>query len=179
MATRPHFASLSRGCFPSCDRSWSPEACRAIDVDEIVQRTFVEAYKSIGQYQADSNFKAWLLTIARYQTMMESTRIRRQADYHSRYLPVALADQMEKQLKEPGSEDERLAALRDCLAALKSKSRQLIRRRYAEDLSMDDIAAAVNRSSGAVRKELCLLRKQLHQCIGRKLKLNNDATQGA
>ena len=66
------------------------------DVDEIVQRVFIEAYKSIGEYRAGTDFKAWMITLARYQTMMEATRLRRQADYHSRFVPVAIARQMEK-----------------------------------------------------------------------------------
>lgn len=142
-----------------------------VDVDEIVQRTFVEAYKSIGEYRAGTSFQAWLITIARYQTMMEVTRLRRQADYHSRYIPVALARQMEKQLSNDETEDERLPFLRECLDQIKDSSRELIRNRYAEDLSMDDIAANMKRTAGAVRKELCLVRKRLHECIEHKIAL--------
>ena len=51
-----------------------------MDVDEIVQRVFIEAYESIGEYREGTNFRGWLVTIARYQAMMEATRLRRQAD---------------------------------------------------------------------------------------------------
>lgn len=143
-----------------------------MDVDEIVQRVFVEAYKSIGEYREDTDFRAWLVTIARYQAMMEATRLRRQADYHSRFVPIAIAQQIEKRLANDDTEDERLPYLRECLRQVKESSRELIRHRYEEGLSMDEIAAAVNRTAGAVRKELCLIRKQLHECIERKLASN-------
>jgi RNA polymerase sigma-70 factor (ECF subfamily) len=146
-----------------------------VDVDEIVQRTFVEAYKSIGEYRVGTSFHAWLITIARYQAMMEVTRLRRQADYHSRYIPVALARQMERQLSGDKTEDERLDFLRECLGQIKDSSRELIRLRYAEDLSMEDAAVTMKRTAGAVRKELCLVRKRLHECIEHKIALARAA----
>ena len=85
-----------------------------MDVDDIVQRTFVEAYKGIGEYQ-------------------------------------------------------RLPYLRECLSKIKESARELIRRRYEDDLTMNEIAASVGRTAGAVRKELCLARQQLHECVQRKL----------
>lgn len=142
-----------------------------MDVDEIVQRVFIEAYKSIGEYREGTDFRAWLVTIARYQTMMEATRLRRQADYHSRFVPVALARQMERRLADEEAEDDRLTYLRECLEQVKNSSRELIRRRYEDDLSMKEIAAALKRTAGAVRKELCVVRKQLHECIERKMSL--------
>ena len=143
-----------------------------MDVDEIVQRVFIEAYKSIGEYREGTDFRAWLVTISRYQTMMEATHLRRRADYHSRFVPVAIARQLEKRLANDETEDERLTYLGECLEQVKESSRELIRRRYEEDLSMTDIAAAVKRTVGAVRKELCLIRKQLHQCIEQKMALD-------
>ena len=142
-----------------------------MDVDDIVQRVFVEAYKSIGEYRAGTDFRAWLITIARYQAMMEATRLRRQADYHSRFVPMAIARQMERRLADDDAEDQRLPYLRECLGQVKASSRELIRHRYEKDLSMKEIAAAVKRTAGAVRKELCLIRKQLHECIEQKLAL--------
>ena len=143
-----------------------------MDIDDIVQRVFVEAYKSIGEYREGTDFRAWLITIARYQTMMDATRLRRQADYHSRFIPVAVAQQLESRLAETHAEDDRLSYLRDCLEQVKDSSRELIRHRYEQDLSMQDIAAAMKRTAGAVRKELCLVRQQLHECIDRKMALD-------
>ena len=148
-----------------------------MDVDEIVQQVFVEAYKRLGEYREGTDFRAWLVTIARYQAMKEATRIRRQADYHSRFVPVAIARQMELRLAEEEAEDERLSHLRECLEQVKDSSRELIRHRYESGLSMKEIASAVQRTAGAVRKELCLLRQQLHACIERKLSLDGGTAR--
>lgn len=149
-----------------------------MDADEIVQRSFIEAYKNIGEYQAGTDFRAWIVTIARYQTMREATRLRRQADYHTRFVPVAIATQLEKRLAAEQTEDDRLLYLRECLSQLSSSARELLRRRYEDDLSMNDIADALNRTSGAVRKELCVLRKKLQECVERKLALVSESPGG-
>ena len=151
----------------------APRSLPGMDLDEVVQRVCIEAYKSIGQYRQGTDFRAWLITIARYQTMMEATRLRRQADYHSRFVPIAIARQMETRLANEDAEDDRLLYLRECLQQVKASSRELIRRRYEDDLSMNDIADALKRMGGAVRKELCLVRKQLHECVER---IGSDAS---
>lgn len=148
-----------------------------MDVDEIIQQVFIEAYKSIGEYREGTDFRAWLTTIARYRTLMEATRLRRQADYHSRFVPVAIAREMERRLTDEEAEDDRLLFLRECLKHVKASSRELLRCRYEDNLSMNDIATVLNRTAGAVRKELCHVRKQLHECIDRKMSLDTSANQ--
>ena len=140
-----------------------------IDVDDVVQRSFVEAYKNIGDYQSGTNFQAWLLTIARYQLMAETTRLRRVADYHTKYVPEVLARQNLALLEVSEQEDDRLRHLAECLSSMPATAREVLRRRYEKDESSLEIAAALNRTNGAVRKQLCLLRQQLHQCISLKM----------
>ena len=142
-----------------------------IDVDDVVQRTFVEAFQSIGQFTAGTNLRAWMLTIARYQLMMETTRLKRLTDYHARYVPVALAKATESQLQNEADEDVRAGHLWECLDALPEHARQVLRERYEHDRSFAQMAALLGRTEGAIRKQLCLLRQQLHDCVTRKLKL--------
>ncbi len=140
-----------------------------IDVDEVVQRSFVEAYKNLADYRPGTNFRAWLLTIARYQLMAETTRIRRVSDYHTKYVPEVLARQSLASLETGADEDVRLQHLAVCLRSMPESARDVLRRRYESEQSYDEIASALGRSAGAVRKQLCLLRQKLHQCISTKL----------
>ena len=140
-----------------------------MDADDVVQRTFVEAYRGIGQYKAGTSLRAWLLTIARYQLMMETTRLKRLADYHRKYVPTALADLVDARLHADSKEDLRLSHLRDCLNELPDHATAVLQQRYESDQSFTKMAALLNRSEGAIRKQLCLLRQQLHDCITRKL----------
>ena len=142
-----------------------------VDVDDVVQRTYVEAFRSIGQFKVGTDLQAWLLTIARYQLMMETTRLRRLADYHAKYVPVALARMTEMQLQAEPNDDVRTCHLRDCLNELPEHARQVLRERYERDSSFAQMAELLGRTEGAIRKQLCLLRQQLHDCVAQKLRL--------
>ena len=145
-----------------------------VDVDEVVQRTFVEAFQSIGEFKAGTNLQAWLITIARYQLMMETTRLRRIADYHAKYVPVALARATDMQLNSEVDNDARADHLRDCMNELPEHARQALRERYESGRSFAQIADLLGRSEGAIRKQLCMLRQQLHDCIMQKLSLEGS-----
>lgn len=140
-----------------------------VDVDEVVQRSFVEAYKNIADYRLGTNFRAWLLTIAKFQLMAETTRVRRMSDYHTKYAPEALARRNQSMLELADGSDQRLQFLSACLAEIQESGREVLRLRYEKDRSYKEIATVLDRSAGAIRKQLCLLRQQLHQCISVKL----------
>ncbi|MCO8124569.1 sigma-70 family RNA polymerase sigma factor [Stieleria sp. TO1_6] len=140
-----------------------------IDVDDVVQRSFVEAYKNLADYKLGTNFQAWILTIARYQLMAETTRVRRVSDYHSKYVPEALARQNQRSLEVDADDGQRMQHLASCLSEVPDSGREVLRRRYEAEQTCEEIASALDRSPGAIRKQLCLLRQQLHRCISVKL----------
>ena len=73
-------------------RAWAAaHAPPGADADEIAQRTFVAAFTRLAEFRDGTHFAAWLFAIARFQLMTEATRLRRLADYHSRYAPDLLA----------------------------------------------------------------------------------------
>ncbi len=153
-------------------RAWITARCPVgADADEVAQTTFVEAFRNLGRYQVGSDFRAWLFTIARYQVMSELTRLRRLADYHERYFPHALWQELERRAVnlEDGHDDERLTALRGCLAKLDDKARALLASRYSDETPVEEIAERTGRSVGAIKKHLFVLREQLHECLTRKL----------
>lgn len=152
-------------------RSWVASRCSpAGDSDDVAQRTFIEAFKNIGRYQPGTDFKAWLLTIARYQVMAECTRIRRLADYHERYVPHALALELERRVVETTPQAERrLELLKECVTTLSDKSRELLRLRYDGELSLEQISGQVGRSLGAIKKHFFAIRQKLHACVSARL----------
>jgi RNA polymerase sigma-70 factor (ECF subfamily) len=153
-------------------RGWIIARCSPLaDADAIAQETFLQAFKRIDGYSAGTDFSAWLFTIARYQLMAESTRLRRVADYHSRYAPYALARELERRAAETpaASVDDRIAHLQTCVAALDAGARRAIDLRYAAGLPLADIAEQIGRTEGATRKYLHVLRQKLRECVERKL----------
>ena len=152
-------------------RAWlATHAPPGVDVDDIAQASFVAAYSRLEEYTAGTNFAAWLFTIARYQLQTETTRLRRIADYHSRYAPDLLACELERRTAAPaGEQDDRLGFLKDCLEALDATRRQVLVWRYDDAIPLAEMAARSGRSVMAVKKQLWLLLRQLQECVEGKV----------
>jgi|SRR6185503_5794975 len=137
------------------------------DADDVAQRTFIEAFKKIDVYREGTDFRAWLFSIAKFQVLAEATRLRRIADYHRRYAPVALAEELQRRVESVPDAD-RLDRLRDCLGGLNPQARDILGQRYREGLPLDEISRRSGRTVGALKKYLFTLRARLHDCIARK-----------
>jgi RNA polymerase sigma-70 factor, ECF subfamily len=151
-------------------RAWlAAHAPPGADVDEIAQTTFIAAYSRLDDYAPGTNFAAWLFTIARYQLKTETTRLRRIADYRSRYAPDLLARELDRRSDEPAADDAQLGFLRECLEAVDDRRRRFLTWRYDEAIPLAEMAERSGRSVMAVKKQLWLLRRQLQECIEGKL----------
>jgi RNA polymerase sigma-70 factor (ECF subfamily) len=157
-------------------RTWLAAHCPVgADADEVAQRTFLAAITRIAEFQLGTSFCAWLFAIARYQLMTETTRMRRLADYHARLAPDLLARELERRSGEPDETTiQRLHYLRECLAALNESARQFIEWRYTAEISLEEMAARTGRTTGAIKKQLWMLRRKLQECIEGKLAVSQE-----
>lgn len=147
-------------------RAWlAAHAPPGADVDEIAQKSFVAAYTRLHEYADGTNVAAWLFTIARYQLKTEATRLRRIADYHSRYAPDLLVRELDRRSDDPETADDRLRFLRECLDGVDERRRRFLTWRYDEAIPLAEMAARSGRSVMAVKKQLWLLRRQLQECV--------------
>jgi len=148
-------------------RAWlASQVPPGVDVDEIAQRSFVAAFTGVGDFQLGTSFSAWLFTHARFQLRTETTRLRRVADYRSRYGP----DLLQRELDRRGSAPPDLWATRmdylpGCLETLGEHVRRFIVWRYDEGIPLEEMATRSGRSVVAVKKQLWLARRKLHECI--------------
>ncbi|MDA1275703.1 MAG: sigma-70 family RNA polymerase sigma factor [Verrucomicrobia bacterium] len=69
----------------------------------------------------------------------------------------------------------RVDALRDCLEALPEKSRQLLRLRYYEGYSCDEVAGKLGLGLNAIYKRVSRLHQDLKECI--ELRLGEPKTE--
>jgi RNA polymerase sigma-70 factor, ECF subfamily len=65
--------------------------------------------------------------------------------------------------------DARADALRHCAEKLSEKDRTLLRRRYEQSVPVDQLAAELSMSRGAVDTSLYRLRRALHDCVEMRL----------
>lgn len=148
-------------------RAWlASQALPGVDVDEVAQGAFLAAFTRLDEYELGTNFSAWLFTIARYKLQTETTRLRRVADYHTRYAPDLLQRELERRSAQPPERvTARLEHLRECLQSLGSHLRQFVTWRYEEEIPLEEMAARSGRSVAAIKKQLFLVRKKLQECI--------------
>lgn len=136
----------------------------AAEPDELTNDVFASAFRSLSKFNGDSAaFRSWLFTIARNRLVDERRRLGRRAVT----VPGDAAEHCEYQ---PGGDVEAEALenlasewVRSVLAQLAPDQRDVLVLRLVADLTIDQIAAIVDKRPGAVkalqRRGLAALRK--------------------
>ena len=131
------------------------------DADEIVQETKIRLWQQFENYRAEEDFGAWACTIAKFQVMTHRKRTGRERVRFSE----DFADAMAQQITQSRNVGMREAALSQCLEKLSDKNREIVRRYYAGESKIDDIARELSRTASAVYKSIAASRKFLHGCV--------------
>ncbi len=119
------------------------------DAESITQDVFFKAWKAIGSYKrTGAPFWAWLVVIAR-NLVYEHYRKR------PNQVPLEEAETF-SQPAEQGPEAMTEAKLdrkfvRNAVSKLKGEKREVIRMRFLEDFSYEEISKLMNKSQGAIR----------------------------
>lgn len=143
-----------------------------VEIDEIAQRVFVTVFRRLDQFEPGTRFLAWLLSIAHHELLAETTRLKRRADYHTRYIPYVLALEVERRNQSHPTEEQlqaKMQFLQECVQSMRPADQEMIRWRYQEEAALTEIANRTARSLGAIKKHLHTLRRKLHDCIQSKL----------
>jgi RNA polymerase sigma factor (sigma-70 family) len=116
------------------------------EAEDCFQETFIAALRAYPRLRADSNLRAWVLTIA-HRKALDAHRGRTR-----RAVPVAdpaALDERSAQSRLPADE-----ALWDAVGELPARQRSAVVLRYVGDLPHRDIAAAIGCSEEAARRSL-------------------------
>ncbi len=141
----------------------------AIDIEELVQFAFVEAYRKLGRYEPGTNFFAWLCAIARHRLLAEYEALNRQKRNQEKYLNHLVTQELTAALAAaPDLDDTRMRLLDECLKYLKPDAQHLVEQRYQSGMGVNALAAKLGRSVTAVSVQLFTIRRTLRQCIERK-----------
>jgi len=132
-------------------------AAGAQEADDCFQETFIAALRAYPKVRADSNLRAWVLTIAGRKAIdAHRARGRRPLPAASPPEPAAVAP--------AGPADTELWAL---VAGLPPKQRTTVALRFVGDLSHAEIAGALNCSEDAARRNL-------HEALTKLRKLRKE-----
>ncbi|MCW2969612.1 MAG: sigma-70 family polymerase sigma factor [Solirubrobacterales bacterium] len=115
------------------------------EAEDCFQDTFIAALRAYPRLRADSNLRAWVLTIA-HRKALDAHRSRTR-----RAVPVEDLTVVDASAPMPVPRDE---ALWDAVGDLPARQRSAVVLRYVADLPHRDIATAIGCSEDAARRSL-------------------------
>jgi len=134
--------------------------------DDLVQEVFQVVLTDLHKFKGDGTTKAWIKGIARNKCKnLIRNRSRR------RVLMERFQEEIGHRLH-PGTErstedeeDKTGDRLTECLKRLKDYDRLLVKWRYFDGKSNEDIAAMTDKSSAAVRRHISRILRRLRDCL--------------
>lgn len=137
------------------------------DAQDILQQAAVTAWEKFDEFDPDTDFMRWAITIARYKTLNFIKKRRNDKVYFDQALMSQLGEHASNVSVEVA--EQRGAALSQCLKKLSTADSRLIECRYTHGLGSNQIAQVVERSQPSVCNSLRRIREALMQCIKRRL----------
>ena len=142
------------------------------DLDDLAQEVFVKVFHSIKALKDPLQFKSWLFRIV---TTVYLDEYRRWKKRRNRF--VSDDEAMKNHVAAHGHPGEHLERqelrqrVEDALAQLPEEFRMAILLREAQDLSYDEIAAALRISAGTVRSRIFRGRKLLQDLLRNEMQM--------
>lgn len=136
------------------------------DTREVMQGTASVLWRKFDQLDSLEDFRRWAFGVARFEALAFRRDKARDRHIFGEELLAMLADESDKDVKEPGS---MLIALRHCLTKLPEKQRELVRKAYTKGTRIDELAATLGRTPMSLYKALHRIRMGLADCIDKEL----------
>lgn len=149
--------------------------CDYADACDVVQESFLAAYRSLEKFRGDSRFSTWLYAIvvnqSRNRLKQKASRARREVfslddtpgsggrtilDTHSSHEPAAL-DVLGKK--------ERDRLIQECIGAMDQEQREVLVLRDIEGMTYEEISGALGLPDGTVKSRLFRARSALKNCL--------------
>ncbi len=133
---------------------------------DVVQETNLVLWRKLDEFQTQASFLPWAFAIARFQVLAHL----RDQNRDRVLLDAELVESMSHDIERHSEKIESMReALRQCLQSLTEKNRQLIEFRYFHCQSIQELAGATNRSESAMKVALMRIRRQLTECVRKRL----------
>ena len=131
------------------------------DAEDLAQEAFLTAYAKLSTYEIGTNFRAWLLTIAKFQLTNHWRKTSRRSNAMDRFRHD-IAEAIQPELKKASDEldQERIGNLLGCIAKLPDRTRHLIRAGL-DGVRMETLAEELNLKPNALYQ----LRHRAHQAL--------------
>jgi RNA polymerase sigma-70 factor (ECF subfamily) len=138
-------------------------------IDDLFQETMVVAWRRLDECDLTRPFGPWLRGIAA-RLVMAYYRKRKQQPVFMQDAVLSLLDRKFESISAQVGDtwDEKVSALHDCLQSLPVQQSTVIRARYFDDLSMQQMAEHLDVSLEACKKRLQRARAMIAECLKTK-----------
>jgi len=116
---------------------------------DVVQETFLKAFKGLGKFRGDASFKTWVLAIAANEARGVLRKAGRRKEFPLEKVGPVSSEDMP--VDETMAREEDTKRMKELLSQLPEKQRQAVTLRIFEDLSFREIGAVIGSSEGAAR----------------------------
>jgi RNA polymerase sigma-70 factor (ECF subfamily) len=139
------------------------------EIWDLAQESFLAAYESLGQFDPEREFLAWVRGIARYKALAHVRALlrRRQRETNAAEELVLLAEEQDL-VAATGAEDDRRVRLAECLGKLRASKESLYRLvdlHYFQGRPAVELRALLGGSESSVRVTLLRARQILRACL--------------
>ena len=140
----------------------------AHEAEDLAQEVFLVAFRQLHEFDTSRPMNHWLRGIAA-NLLNNHLRRRRETTLGPGLELDVLFEQAVGDVETESSGSRLLPALRECLAKLDGRARQLIEWRYMRGHALEDICRLMNLKHSALTMALHRLRERLHDCVARRL----------
>lgn len=135
--------------------------------EEIFSETSVVLWREFHRFELGTDFPAWACTVA----MNQVRRFRRENQRDAMIFSDGILDKVAADWQTAQAEQNvRLSALTLCMSKLRDADRALVEKCYGGTGSFKQIASDLGRPADSVYQSLSRIRKQLFDCIERRVK---------
>lgn len=146
------------------------------DLDDLVQQTFVQVYKNIKNFRAESSFSTWLHRVTVNVALQHLRKRSRWYRWESPELSIPLREaSAPEQPDEAFGRNEKLRLLHHVLNRLKPKKRIAFVLYEIEGFTLEEISDLVDASVNTVAGRLRAARLEVRKALERKMKSTREA----
>jgi RNA polymerase sigma-70 factor (ECF subfamily) len=139
---------------------------QAIELDDVYQQTCLGLWEHRGQFDPARPFLPWAYAFARHEVFNFLRRERRTGIALSTDLLARIASAREQ---EDATATARRTALEECVRKLPEPQRDLLRKRYAGDITLETLATQTATTAAALTMRLQRIRHALLRCVEQAL----------
>ncbi len=140
--------------------------------DDVLQDALLVVFKKFDQFREGTSMLAWCRSIVRIEVLRAKQRQQRERTMAERLLDDAIDaafDEFQTSRRHDDAESWR-DALRGCLDRVPQRGQSVLRARFADESSYQQIGERLGMTIEAVRKTLFRLKKQVRSCVETSLR---------